>query len=277
MAVSRRTARPRYTLLLLILTSLTLLTLDARGSGGGALRVVRSVARDAFAPVESAFGAVFEPIGNVIQGVVRYGDLEDENARLRRENAELRAESLKAADAEQERQALLDLQDLDFVGDIPTVPARVVNTAPSNFEETIEIDRGTAHGVAEGMPVVASGGLVGRVIEVSSSRSVVLLLIDPSASVGIRLGSGTVGVASGQAGRDDLSVAHVPPGTEVAKSDVAVTSGLQQSVFPPSIPVGTVRSVKTKPGALSLDIVLEPAVDLRRLTFVKVLQWSPSA
>jgi rod shape-determining protein MreC len=273
-AVSRRTARPRFTLLLLILTAATLLTIDARGSGSSFVGTVRGVARDAFAPVQGAFDAVFEPIGNVVQGVLHYGDLEDENARLRDENAELRSRALQAADADQERRALLDLQGLDFVGDIPTVPARVVNTAPSNYEETIEIDRGTSHGVAVDMPVVGPGGLVGRIVETSSTRAVVLLITDPDASVGVRLGSGEVGVAQGQAGRDQLTVGHVPPGTEVAKGEVAVTSGLQQSFYPPSIPVGIVTRATNRPGALNLDIRLRPAADLDRLTFVKVLQWS---
>lgn len=275
MAVSRRTARPRFTLLLLILTAVTLLTLDARGSGSGLIGAVRGGARDVFAPIQGAVSSVFEPVGNVIQGVVHYGDLEDENARLRQENAELRAQSLKAADAEQERKALLDLQGLDFVGDIPTVPARVVNNSPSNYEETVEIDRGSDHGVAVNMPVVGAGGLVGRIVEVSAERSVVLLITDPNASVGVRLGSGEVGVAEGQAGRADLEVGHVPPGTQVTKGEVAVTSGLQQSIFPPSIPVGRVAKVVKRAGALNLEISLTPAVDLRRLTFVKVLQWSP--
>lgn len=275
MAVSRRTARPRYTLLLLILTAVTLLTLDARGSGSGLIGAVRGVARDVFAPIQGAVSSVFDPVGNVIQGIVHYGDLEDENARLRQENAGLRAQSLKAADAEQERKALLDLQGLDFVGDIPTVPARVVNNSPSNYEETVEIDRGSNHGVAVDMPVVGAGGLVGRIVEVSAERSVVLLITDPNASVGVRLGSGEVGVAEGQAGRSDLKVGHVPPGTQVTKGEVAVTSGLQQSIFPPSIPVGRVAKVVKRAGALNLEISLRPAVDLRRLTFVKVLQWSP--
>ena len=39
MAVYRRTSRPRYTLLLLILTSITVVTLDYRSDAGGAIAV----------------------------------------------------------------------------------------------------------------------------------------------------------------------------------------------------------------------------------------------
>ncbi|MBV8692815.1 MAG: rod shape-determining protein MreC, partial [Actinobacteria bacterium] len=57
--------------------------------------------------------------------------------------------------------------------------------------------------------------------------------------------------------------------------DVVTTSGLQQSIFPPQIPVGKVLSVSTEPGALLKTVRITPIVDLRRLTFVKIVQWSP--
>lgn len=275
MAVSRRTARPRFTLLLLLLTAVTLLTIDERGSAGGVIDSVRGGVRDAFAPIQRVASSVFDPVGNVLQGIVHYGDLEEENARLREENADLRTEALRASDAERERKALLDLQNLDFVGDIPTVAARVVSTAPSNYEVTVEIDRGTDHGVARNMPVVGPGGLVGRVVDVSKTRAVVLLITDQTVSVGVRLASGEVGVANGHGARSPLSVEHIPPGTKVEKGELVVTSGLQQSRYPPSIPVGTVRSATSATGALSIEVRVTPAVDLRRLTFVKVLLWSP--
>ena len=65
-------------------------------------------------------------------------------------------------------------------------------------------------------------------------------------------------------------------GTVVAKAgEVVVTSGLQQSIFPPSIPVGRVKSASAKPGALQQDVRVDPVVDLRRLQFVRVLRWQP--
>ncbi|HEX2040940.1 MAG TPA: rod shape-determining protein MreC [Acidimicrobiales bacterium] len=274
MAVYRRSARPRFTLLLLVLTAITLLTLDERGAG--AIRTVRSAARDAFAPIASAADRVLEPIGDVFQGVVDYGDLEAENARLREQLAEREGAQAEAVDAQRELKALLDQQELDFVGDVPTVAARVVSTSPDNFRLAVEIDRGTDAGVAEDMPVVTGAGLVGRVASVSRTRATVLLLTDRESSVGVRLTtSGDVGVATGRGQRTPLRVDLIDAATTVVPGEVVVTSGLQQSVFPPGIPVGKVRTARTAPGALQQDVDIDPVVDLRRLTFVKVLQWSP--
>lgn len=278
MAVYRRTTRPRFILLLLILTAVTLLTLDGRGTGSGVIDTVRQGARDAFAPVNNAADAVLEPVGNFFSGVIHYGDLKAENARLREQNDELRGKALQAQNADRERRALLDQQGLTFVGDIPRVRARVVTMAASNFEYTVEIDRGTSAGVAKGMPVVSGAGLVGRVVETSRSRATVLLVTDTTFSVGVRLStSGDVGVATGHGTRAPLRVELIDPATKVEPDEVVVTSGLQQSVFPAGIPVGKVIQARTPPGSLQQEVTIEPVVDLQRLEFVTVLQWSPRA
>lgn len=275
MAVYRRSARPRFTLLLLVLTSVTLITLDFRGDAAGVFGAARNGVRDVLAPVQSAVNAAVRPIGNVVRGIARQGELEAENARLRQQLEEAQGEALRAADADRERKTLLDLQGLDFVGDIPSVAARVVSTTSSNFELTVVVDRGTSAGVSEGMPVVSGAGLVGRVVTASRNRSVVLLITDRTSSVGLRLtSSGEVGVATGRGRRSTLDVDLIAPGTKVEKGEVVVTSGLQQSVFPPGIPVGTVSSATVRKGRPQQDVEIEPSVDLRRLSYVRIMQWS---
>ena len=276
MAVYRRTARPRFTLLLLVLTSITLITLDFRGQASGVFSSVKSFSQDAFAPVQSAASSVTRPVGDFFQGIFHYGALEKENARLRSQLADSRAATLRAADAERERVQLLDLEKLTYIGDIPTVSSRVVSLSLSNFEQTIVIDRGRNAGVAKGMPVVVGSGLVGRVVSVSHTRATVLLVTDPGFAVGIRLDpSGDVAVAHGDGQGKSLAVDPLQASTPVKVGDVVATSGLQQSIFPPQIPVGRVLSVSTEPGALLKSVRVTPIVDLRRLTFVKVVQWSP--
>jgi rod shape-determining protein MreC len=126
------------------------------------------------------------------------------------------------------------------------------------------------------MPVVTGAGLVGKVVAVSKERATVLLLTDPSFNVGIRLaGSGDVGVARGNGNRQPMPVDLVDLGTKVSGHEVVLTSGLQGSVFPPGIPVGTVRSATVRPGSLQHQISIDPIVDLPRLDYVKVLLWEP--
>lgn len=274
MAVYRRTSRPRFTLLLLVLTAVTLLTLDERSNGLGVIDTARDGARDLFAPVKDAADSAFRPVTDFFQGALHYGDVEEENARLRAQLADRESLVLRAADAEREREALLDLAGLDFVGDIPTVAARVVRSPSSGFDLTVEIDRGRDAGVTKGMPVVGGGGLVGRVVDVSRRTSIVQLVTDAASSVGVRLvASGDVGVAAGRGSGSTLRMDLVDPATKVEKGEQVVTSGLQNSVFPPGIPVGKVVAATTASGALQQDVTVEPSADLDRLVFVKVLQW----
>ncbi len=92
--------------------------------------------------------------------------------------------------------------------------------------------------------------------------------------MGIRLtGSGEVGVAVGTGTGDPLKVEFVSSTAKVAEGEAVVTSGLQQSAFPPEIPVGTVRSARSGPGEVQQEVTVDPAVDLHRLEFVRVLMW----
>lgn len=276
MAVYRRSRRHRFLLLLLVLTSVTVITLDFRGGGGGVLEAIRDGASDVVAPVQSSVDRALSPVGDLFGGFTRYGKLKDENARLRRELDAARSESLRAEGADRERQTLLELQHLAFAFDIPSVAARVISTSPSNFQLTVTVDRGSDAGVAVGMPVVTGAGLAGRVIDTSRLRATVLMLTDPEFNVGVRLqGSGDVGVARGAGSREPLGVDLVNITTTVSEGEAVVTSGLQQSIYPPAIPIGRVRSVSTPPGGLQQSLTVDPASDLGRLQFVKVLLWAP--
>ncbi len=277
MAVYRRSRRHRYLLLLLVLTSVTVITLDFRDDGQGVLESVRSGARDAFAPVQSVVGKVFSPVGDFFGGITRYRKVKNENDQLRRELEAAKGEVVRGADATRERQLLLALQRLDFSGDLRGVTARVVSNSPSNFQLTVTIDRGTESGVASGMPVVTEAGLVGRIAEVSENRATVLLLTDPASSVGVRLaGSGEIGAVTGSGRRDLLPLSLVSVETKVAEGEAVVTSGLENGLFPPQIPVGRVRGAKITPGQLEQEVTIEPVVDLDRLEFVRILIWQPT-
>jgi rod shape-determining protein MreC len=276
-AVYRRSRRNRFFLVLLALTSVTVLTLDFRGGGDGALESVRQGARDAFAPVQSAADRVVSPVTGFFGAIGDLGNLRSENARLKRELEAARADAIRGADADRERQGLLQLQGLDYAGGLDSVPARVVSTAPTNFQVTITIDRGTDNRLDVGMPVVTSAGLVGRITQVSKIRSTVLLVTDPQSNVGVRLAnSGEQGVARGGGTHNPLPLDLITTDVPVAVGEPVVTSGLERGLFPAQIPLGKVRSVSVAPGALQKDILLDPAVDLVRLEFVRVLLWKPS-
>jgi len=273
MAVSRRSARPRFTLVILILASLTLITIDLRG--GASVPKVRGKARDLFSPVQSAVSSITRPVTDFFHGAFEYRQLKDDNARLRAQLAQARAQQIQDQYLLQTNKDLTDLLKLDFIGDIPTVASRVIAGSESNFELTIVIDRGSAAGVLKGMPVVAGQGLVGRVIAVAAHQSTVLLLTDPSASVGVQFApSNALGVATGQGTGHPLAITLVDPDAATPRGTVAYTSGLAGSPYPRGIPVGRVASDVPAVGVRSHVVTLTPVVDTSQLSYVDVLIWT---
>ncbi|MGH9065828.1 MAG: rod shape-determining protein MreC [Acidimicrobiales bacterium] len=279
MALSRRTARPRFTLLVLVLAAVTVLTLGFRSHSSHWISGVKSVATDVFSPVQSAASAIFTPVGNFFEGAASYGSLRSANAHLHQEVTRLRAEAAQAGVYQQQAARLAAQAHLPFAPNIThRVVADVIATSPSNFQHTVQLDRGTAQGVRDGMPAVSGTGLVGRVVAVSRSRSTVQLVTDPASNVGVVFGKkGSLALASGQGVGRPLSVSLVGAGTKLLKGELMATSGGQGDLYPPGIPVGTVEGATLDPGQVTDEVELAPVAQLGQLQYVTVLLWTPSA
>ncbi len=266
--------RRRTILTLIVLTAVTLITLDVRGSGP--ISALRGGAHDVVNPIAGAFDTVFSPVGDWIDGVTSAASLKDQNAQLRRRLDAARGQEAAARAATQENKDLKKLLDLPFVENADAIAAQVVEGAPSNFEFTVQIGKGESDGVGVDMPVVTGAGLVGRVLEVSRDRATVLLVKDPQSGVGVRIEkSGTPGVVKGRGDSDTLRVDFVDPNADVTKGEVVYTSGQQGSPFPAAIPIGTVSKVTKAHGDLQQDVLVKPLVDFSHLDYVKVLRPPP--
>lgn len=273
---TRDTNRTRYLLALLVLAAITLVTLDEKANGGGITHKVRSVVQEAFAPVQRETHSLLQPVGDFFSGALHYGDLKKENALLRDELARQQEVVLSAQDAETENQLLLQNDHLDYAGSLPRVACQVTDqSAPSNFEQTIDLNCGTHDGVTVGMPVVSGAGLVGQVNFVSGDTSTVMLVTDPNFSVGVRLDiAGDPGVATGGGQGRPMTVNPLDTPVKLEKGAVLETSGLSNETFPPGIPVARVVATIRPAGALQPQFDVQPLVDGYTLQYVDVLQWS---
>ncbi|HEX8803111.1 MAG TPA: rod shape-determining protein MreC [Acidimicrobiales bacterium] len=276
MAVSRPTGS-RTRLVVLVLASVTLLTFGVRDAP--VIRQVREAASVVVDPLESAADSASRPFRNAWKGVTDYDDVERENQELRADLAEARAGEVRSTDAEHQLTELSEALDLPYAADVPTVAARVMSGPRSNFSHAVEIDKGTDDGIAEGMPVVTGAGLVGRISRASGSSATVELVTDPQYRVGIRLATtGDLGTARGRGRDEPLAVdTALAPDAEVDEGTGLVTSGVDRSAYPAGIPVGTVESTREGSGGLALELVVEPLVDVDRLSYVGVLRWEPGS
>lgn len=295
--MQQRGGRSRFVLALLLLTAVTLATLDARGFGP--VESARGLAVSVLSPFRAGADWVTSPFRSGWNGIWGYRDLEEENARLQAELDELRGQEFREATSRQVLEQIVTDADLPFVGDMAQVTGRVVAGAPNNFEETVTINRGSDDGIKEGMAAVTSAGLVGRVESVTGNRAVIQLVTDSRLRVGVRLVStGSVGIVQGR-GRNRTPELVVTGSVDVAEGERLQTTGLEGSFYPPDVPVGRVLSVPDAEGpdddgattTTSVDgglvvneldavpsrsVSIELSANLDRLTWITVLLWEPA-
>ncbi|MED6303430.1 MAG: rod shape-determining protein MreC [Actinomycetota bacterium] len=277
-STSRRSRSSQFRLALLVLTSLVLITLDAR-TEGGAIDTARGAVLDVLGPLRSNTAKIFEPIGEAWEAVTSYDELEAHNALLRAKLTEIQNSVLEVGEIERERESLLALLGArDRVAHVGRRTARVIDAPVSNYQRTLELDKGSRDGITVGMPVETGAGVIGRISNVSVTRSQVELLTDPNVDVGVRMvRSGDDGIASGRGHNEDLEVSFIELDTVVIPGETVVTSGFQGSTFPEGLLIGTVVDVVPNAVQGTQRITIHPAADLDRLRWVQVLLFDPDA
>lgn len=173
-------------IVVLLLTSILLITLDMRDSGfvGG----VRDTFGAIFRPVERFTNVVTTPISNAWRGVVDYAELREENLALKDLIVKQEGSAIAAAATVREAQELLALNGLPTLAGIDSVTAQVVGQSPSNFSQTFELNRGKSSGIRVGMTVTNGAGLVGKITDATLERSVVMLATDPEYAIAVKVG-----------------------------------------------------------------------------------------
>ena len=243
--------------IILSLLSIVLLTVSARMGAGGPLEMVRggfSTITMPFRMAGSAIAMPFQGIGNIFSNLTAdqqtLSDLKAENEQLRSRNAELE-------ETNQSTQRLQGLLDLKNTYNLQSTGARVISGSTDSFNNTIVIDKGTSSGLAVGMPVVDSGGVIGQIIECGPTTSTVRLITDEKSGVAAMVQSSRAqGMLMGSASRQ-ITLNLINTNQKVAVGDIVVTSGLG-GVFPKGLPLGKVTSVEAAPGSLYYTIVIEP-------------------
>jgi rod shape-determining protein MreC len=273
-ARSRRSRRT-LTVVVLVVISLSLISLDLNGRTHSLTSGIKSVANDIYAPLHQGVLDVVSPIGSFFAGAFHYSSLQQENEQLQRTIGQLRASQAERGFDQAQLRQLLALQNLPFVGTLPTATAQTIDEYSSNFTATITLDKGRADGVDVGYPVVGAGGLVGQVIQSFHHTCIVQLITDGQSKVGVTFGNQLTGIVDGQGPGNDLTLDLVAPHTPLTKGEPIYTSGLDAAAYPSGIPVATVESFHTAAGASQETVTVDPAANLGQLAYVDVLQWEP--
>ncbi len=161
---------------------------------------------------------------------------------------------------------------LEMKSEVPhrMLPARVVGLDPSGWFKTVFINRGTGDGVSNGMAVIASGGIVGRVIGASGQYAKVLLIIDRSSAVdALAQRTRARGIVEGETS-ESCRFKYIVRKADIKIEDTVISSGLD-GVFPKGLRVGAISEISRPSSGLFQEVKVRPFVDFTRLEEVLVI------
>jgi rod shape-determining protein MreC len=152
----------------------------------------------------------------------------------------------------------------------PAVAASIIGEDGAPWFKTMVIDRGESDGFQEGMPVIASDGVVGQIVKVAGNSSRILLITDHSSGIAAVVErSRARGVVRG-AGSGRLTLEFAIREDDVKVGDQIVTSGIG-GTFPKGIQIGEVTMVKKGEYGIFQTVEVRPAAVISRLEEVLVL------
>ena len=243
--------RSRLLLIILIVTSLLLITLDLRGVK--ILDGVRSGTQNVLSPFQKAGSTVVSPFRNFFGDVTNLGRTRNEIEKLKQDNAKLRNELLQRKSADVELEQLKSVLDLAGRAGYKVLATRVISQgASTSFSQTITIDAGITSGVRQNMTVVSGEGLVGVVKESYLNSALIMLATDPDFKVGIRIaGTQQIGILSGR-GSKRAELQLLDNQQIVKVGDVLLARGSTNNrPFVPGIPVGVISAVDNTAGSIA--------------------------
>jgi rod shape-determining protein MreC len=279
---SKVVRRRRAALAVFIGLSVVMLTAYFGESAGGVFHTLQRGAQEALAPFETGTDRALKPFRDLFGWFGDTIDAKDENERLQGEVEALRKRLAEADTATRDASQLRGLVKLGRQDGFPQgtdpLAARVIAHSPTIWYSTVKIDKGSGDGVEENQPVIAAGGLVGKVTRVTGGTSEVTLITDASSAVSAQvMPNGANGIVKPELGKpEDLLLDFIQKGRRVTKGTTVVTSGFRssevESRFPRGIPIGRVSRVDLDEVELYQRVHVQPFADLRRIDFVQVLR-----
>lgn len=120
--------------------------------------------------------------------------------------------------------------------------APVISRQPAGWWQQLVLGEGSLAGLAPGQPVLAPGGLLGRLSSVTPSTATVTLLTDPTSRVGVWVPrTQSQGLLSG-IGTSRPLLRFLDKDPQVRPGDLVTTSPAS-TLLPAHLPVGVIRAV----------------------------------
>ena len=246
------------------------------------LNMVESLIKDSVIFVEKIILTPFNYVGNLIDDFSELRNVQEENDKLKTSIERVDAIETENIELSREIEELKKEPNIDYVlTDYDYLNATVISRNIGYWYNTLTIDKGTNNGISEGMVVVNSTGLIGKIIKTTTFTAEIRLITtsDTNNKISVSISNGN-GKINGLINRYDyennfLEVEGISNTEEVKVGDYVYTSGLG-GVFPSGILIGTVESITTDEYDLSKIINVKPSTDFNDINYVAILKRKDS-
>jgi rod shape-determining protein MreC len=248
--------------------AMVLMVLDHRNGWMWRIRYGAAVA------VEPLYRLAGLPVEGMRTLSVAFADrqlLTDQNQRLREDLLLANAKLNRMAAVAQQNEHLKELLDTQRSLELNVQLARVVGVDLGAYRHRLMLNVGARDGVKSGQPVIDARGVMGQVIQVLPTTSVVMLVTDPNNALPVTVErTGLRTIAYGSRDGDRLVLPTIPMAADVKEGDRLLTSGLGGR-FPPGFPVGEITRVAPAATGMFLEAQARPAADINRSEDVLLL------
>ncbi len=204
-------------------------------------------------------GTVLYPLQAVVDRMHVRWSLRREMDEVRMANARLIAANAKLSEIAEMQGSLWEFESFRSRLEYPVVGARVIMRDPVRLGGVWVLDVGTEAGASEGMAVISSGGLVGRILSCGPGHSQMQTLADPECRVSVlssrSRSPGILHSADGAGVFVEFSVT-----SDIRAGDSLVTWGAG-GIFPRGLPVGRVFDVHRTPANVLRNARVVPFQD----------------
>ncbi|WP_295729855.1 rod shape-determining protein MreC [uncultured Limosilactobacillus sp.] len=228
-------------------------------------------------------GVIAYPVNAAEHGVQSFTELLNtysENQKLKEQVSDLAQAKVRDQTLSKENRELKkELKVSKSMTDYSTISAAVMSRTPSSWQKQLVINKGQTNGIKKNMPVMSSGGLIGRITEVNQTNSKVELLSNTSESANrfaIQIngeGGKTVNgiITDYDSETNSLIMGQVTSKAKIKKGTKVVTSGMG-GITPKGLYVGRVSKVGKDDYGLAQKIYIKPAGNFNDVNIVTVAE-----
>lgn len=283
MFINRKKIEGKYIIIIVVILIILSLALYVKTlKEDRKLNMVESLIKDSVIFVEKIILTPFNYVGNLIDDFSELRNVQEENDKLKTSIERVDAIETENIELRREIEALKKELSIDYVlTDYDYLNATVISRNIGYWYNTLTIDKGTNNGISEGMVVVNSTGLIGKIIKTTTFTSEVRLITtsDTNNKISVSISNGN-GKINGLINRYDyennfLEIEGISNTEEVKVGDYVYTSGLG-GVFPSGILIGTVESITTDEYDLAKIINVKPSTDFNDINYVAILKRKDS-